>query len=57
MSLPLQIGSEVMVAVKAKMVAASNSEALIEQINYVESAFKAGFTQVMWLFLEPGIDD
>jgi divalent metal cation (Fe/Co/Zn/Cd) transporter len=53
----LQMGADVMVAIKAEMVPASSDRALIDHINLVESAFKAEFPQVMWLFFEPDVDD
>lgn len=53
----LQMGADVMVAVKAKMISVGSDAALIEQINQVESAFRAEFPQVMWLFFEPDRDD
>jgi divalent metal cation (Fe/Co/Zn/Cd) transporter len=55
--LTLQMGTDVMVAVKAKMVSVGSDRALIEQINLVESAFRTEFPQVMWLFFEPDIED
>ncbi|MDX2349422.1 MAG: cation diffusion facilitator family transporter [Porticoccus sp.] len=53
----LQMGADVMVAVKAEMTPASSDRALIDQINLVESAFRSEFPQVMWLFFEPDVDD
>ncbi len=53
----LQMGSDVMVAVKAKMVPVSSDRALIDEINPVESAFRFEFPQVMWLFFEPDVED
>jgi len=53
----LQMGSDVMVAVKAKMVPVSSDRALIDEINRVESAFRFEFPQVMWLFFEPDVED
>ncbi len=53
----LQMGADVMVAVKAEVHPVGSGTVLIEQINQVESAFRAEFPQVMWLFFEPDIDD
>ncbi len=55
--LTLQMGADVMVAVKAKMISVASDKALIEQINLVESAFRKEFPQVMWLFFEPDLVD
>lgn len=55
--LTLQMGTDVMVAVKAQMIPMTSDKALIEQINMVESAFRIKFPHVMWLFFEPDIED
>jgi len=55
--LTLQMGSDVMVAVKAKMRPAASAAALIEAINRVERSFRAAFPQVQWLFFEPDLAD
>ena len=52
-----QLGSDVMVAVKAKMRPAASAQALIESINRVEQGFRAAFPQVQWLFFEPDLAD
>ena len=52
-----QLGSDVMVAVKAKMRPAPSAKALIESINRVEQGFRAAFPQVKWLFFEPDLAD
>jgi len=52
-----QLGSDVMVAVKAKMRPAASAQALIESINRVEKGFRAAFPQVQWLFFEPDLAD
>jgi hypothetical protein len=46
----LQMGADVMVAVKARMQPTAN---LIESINTVEAAMKAEFGDVRWSFFEP----
>jgi len=51
--LTLQLGPDVMVAVKAKLRPQGSEAALIDAINATEVAFKARFPQVMWLFFEP----
>lgn len=53
----LQMGPDVMVAVKARMSPAPDQTALIEAINRVERAMKAQFPDVRWSFFEPDIAD
>ena len=53
----LQMGPDVMVAVKARMSPAPDQTALIEAINRVERGMKAEFPDVRWSFFEPDIAD
>ncbi|GLQ52137.1 cation diffusion facilitator family transporter [Dyella flava] len=53
----LQMGPDVMVAVKARMAPTPDSLALIHAINTVEAAMKAQFTDIRWSFFEPDITD
>ena len=53
----LQMGPDVMVAVKARMQPAAGDRALIDAINTVEAAMKAEFGDVRWSFFEPDIAD
>lgn len=53
----LQMGPDVMVAVKARMSPAPDQTALIEAINRVERAMKTEFPDVRWSFFEPDIAD
>jgi cation diffusion facilitator family transporter len=53
----LQMGPDVMVAVKARMQPAADNESLIEAINTVEAAMKAQFDDVRWSFFEPDFAD
>lgn len=53
----LQMGPDVMVAVKAKMEPASSDRGLIDAINTVEAAMKAEFTDIRWSFFEPDVTD
>ncbi|WP_267223353.1 cation diffusion facilitator family transporter [Dyella silvae] len=53
----LQMGPDVMVAVKARMSPAPSQAALIEGINGVERAMKAQFPDIRWSFFEPDIAD
>jgi cation diffusion facilitator family transporter len=55
--LTLQLGDDVMVAVKAKMVDTQSSDELIRAINNCEAAFREAFPQVLWLFFEPDLTD
>ena len=49
----LQMGADVMVAVKARMQPTADNQSLIAAINTVEAAMKAEFTDVRWSFFEP----
>jgi cation diffusion facilitator family transporter len=53
----LQMGPDVMVAVKARMQPAGSDRELIDAINTVEAAMKAAFDDVRWSFFEPDIAD
>ena len=53
----LQMGPDVMVAVKARMAPTPDSLSLIQAINTVEAAMKARFTDIRWSFFEPDIAD
>jgi cation diffusion facilitator family transporter len=52
-----QLGSEIMVAVKARMQPLGSDVALIEAINAVEASLRAEFAQVRWIFFEPDLAD
>jgi len=53
----MQLGEDVMVAVKAKMVDHAGQKELIQSINTVEAELKKQFPQVVWLFFEPDCKD
>ncbi|OOG61654.1 cation efflux family transporter [Rhodanobacter sp. B04] len=53
----LQMGPDVMVAVKARMQPVASDRHLIEAINTVEAAMKTEFGDVRWSFFEPDIAD
>jgi cation diffusion facilitator family transporter len=53
----LQMGPDVMVAVKARMRPVAGDRQLVEAINAVEAAMKASFTDVRWSFFEPDLVD
>ena len=52
----MQLGTSLMVAVKAKMKATSAAE-LVSAINRAEQALRAEFPEIQWLFFEPDIAD
>jgi divalent metal cation (Fe/Co/Zn/Cd) transporter len=52
-----QLGSEIMVAVKARMQPVGSDTALIAAINAVELRVRAEFNQVRWIFFEPDLAD
>jgi len=54
--LTLQLGTSLMVAVKAKMKAA-DAAGLVAGINRAEHALRAEFPEIQWLFFEPDIAD
>ena len=52
-----QLGSEIMVAVKARMHPVGSDVALIEAINAVEARMRTEFAQLRWIFFEPDLAD
>jgi cation diffusion facilitator family transporter len=54
--LTLQLGTSLMVAVKAKMQGTSAAD-LVAAINRAEAALRAEFPEIQWLFFEPDIAD
>lgn len=53
----LQLGSDVMVAVKAEMIDYQNQREMIEAINHCEQRLKKAFPQIIWSFFEPDLRD
>jgi cation diffusion facilitator family transporter len=53
----LQLGPDLMVAVKAQMVDGGSGLALIDAINRVEAAMKQRFPEIRWSFFEPDVSD
>lgn len=53
--LTLHMGSDVMVAVKAKMREFPTQNEMVEGINAIEGAFKERFPQTAWIFFEPDV--
>jgi divalent metal cation (Fe/Co/Zn/Cd) transporter len=55
--LTMQMGNDLMVAVKAQMIDAGSQQGLIDAINQVEAGFRQQFPGVRWLFFEPDSED
>lgn len=53
----LQMGPDVMVAIKARMTPTPDNLSLIEAINTVEREMKVRFADVRWSFFEPDVTD
>jgi len=53
----LQMGPDVMVAVKARMAPTPDALSLIEAINAVERAMRTRFADIRWSFFEPDVAD
>ena len=51
--LTLQLGRDVMVAVKARMQPAPSCDEFVDNINRCEKALRKQFPQILWLFFEP----
>ncbi|MEO8137594.1 MAG: cation transporter, partial [Betaproteobacteria bacterium] len=51
----LQLGADVVIAVKARMTEEVSAPVMIAAINRCESDLKAAFPQVRWLFFEPDV--
>jgi len=49
----LQLGDEILLAVKARMRESQDAQRLIDDINRTEADLRAAFPQVEWLFFEP----
>ena len=49
----MQLGSEIMVAVKAKMVKVDSIDQLIHNINNCEFELKKEIPTIKWVFFEP----
>lgn len=53
----LQLGPDVMLAVKAQIVVNDQNPDLVASINRIEADLKARFTDVRWSFFEPDVSD
>jgi cation diffusion facilitator family transporter len=51
--LTLQMGPDVMVAIKARMRETSDAQKLIDDVNRVEASLRTEFPRIRWLFFEP----
>ena len=51
----LQMGNDVVVAVKARMRETADAAALVASINACEASLREAFPQVRWLFFEPDV--
>ena len=51
----LQFGSDLMVAVKAKMAPCDSAEAMVDAINAVEERMQQSFSDARWVFFEPDV--
>jgi len=52
-----QLGSEVMLAVKAQMSPQTSDVALVDSINRVEKGLRDAFPELRWIFFEPDVRD
>ncbi len=53
----LQLGSDVMVAIKAEMSPDLSTRGVVDAINAVEAAMKKQFPEIRWSFFEPDVAD
>jgi cation diffusion facilitator family transporter len=53
----MQLGPDVMIAIKAQMRGELSGRELIDAINRVEAALKAQFPEIRWSFFEPDVAD
>jgi len=56
-AITLQMGPQVMLAIKVRMRAGISLDAAIERINALEVRIKAKFPEVAWCFVEPDVAD
>lgn len=53
----MQLGNDVMVAIKAEMSRDLSTKGLVDSINLIESDFKRAFPDAKWCFFEPDVAD
>jgi cation diffusion facilitator family transporter len=56
-AITMQLGPQVMLAVKVKMTPGASIESAVENINHLEKRIKARFPEVAWCFVEPDVVD
>jgi cation diffusion facilitator family transporter len=56
-AITMQLGPQVMLAVKVKMTPGVAIESAVENINHLEKRIKARFPEVAWCFVEPDVAD
>jgi cation diffusion facilitator family transporter len=56
-AITLQLGPQVMLAIKVRMTTGLTVEQAVENINQLERAIKAKFPEVAWCFVEPDVAD
>ena len=54
---PVQLGPQVMLAVKVRMKPGISIEQAVEKLNALERSIKARFPEVAWCFIEPDTTD
>ena len=55
--LTLQLGEDMMVAIKTRMTSADSEQQMVANINRCEQTLKTAYPQVQWLFFEPDSAD
>jgi len=53
----LQLGTDVMISIKAEMSRDLSTRGVVDEINNVEADLKRAFPQVKWCFFEPDVED
>jgi divalent metal cation (Fe/Co/Zn/Cd) transporter len=56
-AITLQLGPQVMLAIKVRMTPGLSIEKSVENLNALERSIKAKFPEVTWCFVEPDIAD
>jgi len=56
-AITLQLGPQVMLAIKVRMTAGLSVEAAVANLNQLERDIKAAFPEVKWCFVEPDVAD
>ena len=56
-AITLQLGPQVMLAIKVRMVPGTSLEKAVAQLNALERNIKARFPEVAWCFVEPDVTD